>query len=141
MQESVEAFWANFEKETGEKVLAKTMGQYFSTPKDRGDWGLIVLSPTALRFRKTPSENWFASMFKASSVSVPTKSEADLVIPYASISKISTPSKKFLDFLFGSPYLVIIVSFQNEDGDHEGRFAVDPKGDFHAKLMDLAKKI
>jgi len=62
MQVDVEAFWANFEKEIGEKIISRTMGQHFSTRKSQGEWGLLVLSETALRFRPTPGENWFDSI-------------------------------------------------------------------------------
>ncbi len=30
VQADIEAFWANFEKEIGENILSKTMGQHFS---------------------------------------------------------------------------------------------------------------
>lgn len=140
MDETVEVFWANFEKQTGEKVIAKTMGQYFAAPKDRGDWGLLVLSPIGIRFRRTPGENWFASLFKASAPSVTIGSEADIFIPYASITNISNPPRKFLDFLFGTPFLAIIIAFEKNGEDQEVRFAVDPKGDFYAKLREITKK-
>lgn len=145
MEQSVEAFWENFEKETGEKVLAKTMGQYFSSPKDRGDWGLLVLSTTTVRFRKTPGENWFASLFRASATSVPQKSEEDLVIPFASITGLKTPPKKFLDFLFGSPFLSFTIEYVKNTFEameaaepRTARFAVDPKNDFFTKLKETA---
>jgi len=140
MDETVEAFWEKFEKQTGEKVIARTMGQYFAAPKDRGDWGLLVLSPTGIRFRKTPGENWFASLFKASAPSVSLGSEEDIFIPFASITKISNPPRKFLDFLFGTPFLAIIIAFEKNGEGQEVRFAVDPKGDFYAKLEEFTKK-
>lgn len=139
MEQSVEAFWENFERETGEKVLAKTMSQRFPSSKDRGDWGLLVLSPTGLRFRKTPGENWFASLFRASSPSVPGKSEEDLVIPFSSIVSISSPPKKFLDFLFGSPFQSLKIEFTKNDAREDVRFAVDPKTVFFTQLRELAK--
>jgi len=139
MEQSVEAFWENFERETGEKVLAKTMSQRFTSSKDRGDWGLLVLSPTGLRFRKTPGENWFASLFRASSPSVPGKSEEDLVIPFSSIVSISSPPKKFLDFLFGSPFQSLKIEFTKNDAREDVRFAVDPKTAFFTQLRELAK--
>jgi hypothetical protein len=139
MEQSVEAFWENFEKETGEKVLMKTMSQRFASSKDRGDWGLLVLSPSVLRFRKTPGENWFSSLFRASSPSVPGKSEEDLVIPFSSIASISTPPKKFLDFLFGSPFQNFKVEFTKNEARENVRFAVDPKNNFVARLKELAK--
>ncbi|MDP2790979.1 MAG: hypothetical protein Q8O15_04375 [Rectinemataceae bacterium] len=134
MDESVEAFWAGFERETGEKALCRTMGQYFPSPKDRSDWGLLVLSPTGLRFRRTPGENWFASMFKASSPALSSRSEDDLVIPYPSIIRISLPPKKFLDFLFGTPFSAFTLYYHGEGGEKEARFAADPKSDIIARL-------
>lgn len=140
MEESVEAFWARFERETGEPVLSKTMGQYFSSPKDRGDWGLFVLSPTGLRFRKTPGQNWFASLFKAASASPVLTAEEDIFIPFASISRISRPRAKFLDKLFGTPFFGILVEFQSEGLTREARFALDPKSDIPARLAEFLKK-
>ena len=139
MEQSVEAFWENFERETGEKVLEKTMSQCFASPKDRGDWGLLVLSATSLRFRKTPGENWFASLFKASSPSVSGKNEEDLVIPFSSIVSISSPPKKFLDSLFGSPFQTLRIEFTKRDAHDNVRFAIDPKNAFYAKLKELAR--
>jgi len=63
VQADIEAFWANFEKEIGEKILSKTMGQHFSSRNHRG-MGLLVLTPSAIRFRPTPGENWFQSLFR-----------------------------------------------------------------------------
>lgn len=134
MDESVEAFWAGFERETGEKVLCRTMGQYFPSPKDRSDWGLLVLSPSGLRFRKTPGENWFASMFKTSAPSVPVRSEDDLLIPFASILRVAVPPRKFLDFLFGTPFCAFTVYYHHEGEDKEARFAADPKSDILTRL-------
>jgi len=139
MDESVEAFWAGFERETGEKVLCRTMGQYFPSPKDRSDWGLLVLSPTGLRFRKTPGENWFASMFKASAPSVSARSEDDLFIPYASITRLTLPPRKFLDFLFGTPFSAFTVHYHHDGQDKEARFAADPKSDILARLRASLK--
>jgi hypothetical protein len=146
MDDTAEAFWAGFEKEIGEPVLARTMGQYLASSKDRGDWGLFVLSPSGLRFRRTPGENWFASLFRSSSVSVPKEKEADIVIPYADITRIAFPPKKFLDALFGSPFLVFSVFYKESGAAPEGegceaRFAIDPKSDIPARLKEFAKTL
>lgn len=140
MEENVEAFWAKFEQETGEKVLAKSMGQYFATPKDRGDWGLFVLSASGIRFRKTPGENWLASLFKTSSSSAAISGEEDIYIAYESIMSITSPPRKFLDFLFGTPFLTVTIAYAINEAKREARFAVDPKGEVLAKLKELAKK-
>jgi hypothetical protein len=134
---SVEQFWQDFEKQTGEKVVAKTMGQSFASPSDRGDWGLLVLSPTSLRFRKTPGENWFATLFKAAKPQVPENLEDDLVIPFSEITSIISPQKKFLDFLFGSPFFTFTVEYTQVGVAKSIRFAVDTKNDFFAELQKL----
>ncbi|MCE5256258.1 MAG: hypothetical protein LLF89_05345 [Spirochaetaceae bacterium] len=145
MDKSVEEFWEEFEKETGEKVLAKTMGQSFSSSNDRGDWGLLVVTPTCIRFRKTPGENWFATLFKTSRPKVPVKSEEDLVIPFSSIVSLVPPPRKFLDFLFGSPFFTFTVHYKTgfseelaETPVSKIRFAVDPKSDFFVQLKQKA---
>ncbi|MCX7027781.1 MAG: hypothetical protein NT061_09925 [Spirochaetes bacterium] len=137
MDENIEAFWANFEKEVGEKVLEKTMGQHFPSPKGNGSWGLLVLTPSGLRFRPTPSQNWFASIFKSAPSTVPSQSEEDLLIPFSSISRLSNPPKKFLDFLFGSPFLEIHLFYQKDGREEEARFSVDPKSGFKKKLQEF----
>ncbi len=140
MEESVEVFWANFEKETGEKVLARTMAQRFSSPKDRGDWGLLVLSPTGLRFRPTPGQNWFSSLFKASSAPVPSAANEDVFITYSSMLSLQSPGRKFLDFLFGTPFLAFNIQYKNPAGEGHVRFAVDPKSDFLDTLKAMREK-
>jgi len=140
MEESVEIFWANFEKETGEKVLARTMAQRFSSPKDRGDWGLLVLSPTGLRFRPTPGQNWFSSLFKASSAPVSLRANEDIFIPYGTMVSMQTPGRKFLDFLFGTPFLAFEIRFGSSEGEQQLRFAVDPKSDFLVSLKKMIEK-
>jgi hypothetical protein len=134
MEKSAEAFWAAFETETGEKVLSKTMGQIFDSPSDRGDWGLLVLSPSSFRFRKTPGQNWFASLFKASSPPPPQTAADDLVIPLTSIKNLKLPPKKLLDMLFGSPFVIFTLEHETFSGAVKTRFGVDPKSEFFISL-------
>ncbi len=140
MEESVEVFWATFEKETGEKVLARTMAQRFSSPKDRGDWGLLVISPTGLRFRPTPGQNWFASLLKASSAPVPAQANEDIFIPYTTIISLQNPGRRFFDFLFGTPFLAFDIRYNSPKGEEQIRFAVDPKSDFLTALKTMRDK-
>lgn len=136
MDVSVEEFWRNYEREIGEKVIARTMAQCFASAKDRGDWGLLVLSESALRFRKTPGENWFSSLFRASAPRLEDTKVENTNIPFASITSITDPPKKLLDVLFGSPFSQFIVHFSDLGGEKALRFAVDPKCDLLARLKD-----
>ena len=139
MDMSVEEFWQNYEREIGEKVLSRTMAQCFVSAKDRVDWGLLVLSASALRFRKTPGENWFSSLFRASSPKIQDTKVENTTIPFTSISSISDPPKKLLDILFGSPFSQFIVHYADLAGEKALRFAVDPKCDLVAKLKACIK--
>lgn len=136
---SIEAFWADFERQTGEPVLCRTMGQMFSAPKDRGDWGLLVLSPTSFRFRKTPGENWFVSVFKASAPVVPRQQEEDMIIPYTAMLDIKPAKKTIVDILFGSPFISFSLIYTKGDETIQVHFAVDPKSDFLSRLKELSK--
>ena len=50
-------FWNAFEKETGEKVEARSIGEWL---QDKGPsmWGLVILTDKSFRFKHLPSENW-----------------------------------------------------------------------------------
>ncbi len=139
MDASVEEFWQNYEREIGEKVLSRTMAQCFVSAKDRGDWGLLVLSASALRFRKTPGENWFSSLFRATPSKLDDTKVENTTIPFTSIASIANPPKKLLDILFGSPFSQFIVNFSDVSGEKSLRFAVDPKCDLLIKLKDCVR--
>jgi hypothetical protein len=140
METSAEEFWSRYEAEVGERVLARTMGQNLFSEKDKGDWGLLVLTEGALRFRKTPGENWFASLFRSSSLSpIPAKAENDIAIPLETIRSVSVPKRRFLDFLFGGPFLVLTVAYDSGNGEEAIRFAVDPKSDLKVLLENRLK--
>ncbi|HEY9054455.1 MAG TPA: hypothetical protein VIO60_06525 [Rectinemataceae bacterium] len=134
MEQSAEEFWKAYEAEIGEPVLARTMGQSFSSRDDRGEWGLIILTPSALRFRETPGENWFASLFKASSSLNREKAKPDLSIPLSDIVSLSAPPRKFLDFLFGSPFFSILIEYTALEDSRQIRFTIDPKSDLPSLL-------
>jgi len=95
VQADIEAFWADFEQEIGEKVLSKTMSQHFTSRKSQGEWGLLVLTPSAIRFRPTPGENWFQSLFRMASPKVPQEQAADIVLPLTYITAIELPKSAF----------------------------------------------
>lgn len=136
MDLSVEEFWQNYEREIGEKIISRTMAQCFVSEKDRGDWGLLVLSSSALRFRKTPGDNWFSSLFKASTTRIQDTKIEDTTIPLTAIREITDPPKKLLDILFGSPFRQINVRFSEPDGERTLRFALDPKSDLLTQLKN-----
>ncbi len=135
MQADVEAFWANFEQEIGETILSKTMGQHFSSRKSQGEWGLLVLTGSAIRFRPTPGENWFQSLFRMAAPKVPQEPLSDIVLPLTFITAIELPKKRFFDFLFSPPFTVFTLRYRLGEEEKSLLLGADPKSEFFDKLL------
>jgi len=60
-------FWQDYEKKTGEKVLARGLGQYisgweeFDSKKQQAMWGLIIATSGGFRFHHFPQKSWLDS--------------------------------------------------------------------------------
>lgn len=124
-EEGAREYWRRFEAELGESIIARTMGQRFESPGDRGSWGLLVLTPTRLIYRKMPSESWVSSLFRAQSVSSQATQVEDSSTDLADILGTTVPKGSLMDRLFGTPFSVFTVSLKGREG--AVRFAVDPK--------------
>ncbi len=135
MQSDVEAFWSDFEKEIGEKILSRTMCQHFNSKKSQGEWGLLVLTASTVRFRPTPGENWFQSLFKMSAPKVTKEPLEDIVLPLGAISSLEFPKKHFLDFLFSPPFTIITLRYTACDEARELRLGIDIKAELYNMLL------
>ena len=135
MQSEVEAFWSGFEKEIGEKILSKTMCQHFNSKKSQGEWGLLVLTESALRFRPTPGENWFQSLFKMAAPKAPQEPLEDTVLPLGSISDLELPRKRFFDFLFSPPFTVITLRYTIDGESRNLLLGIDTKAELFRELL------
>ena len=135
MQTDVEAFWTSFEQEIGDKIISKTMGQHFSSKKSQGEWGLLVLTTLSIRFRPTPGENWFQSLFRMATPKVPKEPASDIVLPLALITSIELPKKHFFDFLFSPPFTIFTLRYRLGDKEHSVLLGADPKSELFTKLI------
>ncbi|MCX8012787.1 MAG: hypothetical protein N3A02_00675 [Rectinema sp.] len=134
-QSETEAFWAQFESEIGEKIVSRTMGQHFREKRDQGEWGLLVLTETTLRFRPTPGENWFDSLFRMATPKVPRKPLDDTVIPLSAIRSLILPRKRFFDLLFSPPYLMFTLVYEAGGMEHSILLGADAKCDLLKNLL------
>jgi len=135
MKTDIEAFWAEFEKEVGEKILSKTMCQHFSSMKSQGEWGLLVLTSSSIRFRPTPGENWFQSLFRIAPPKVREEPIADIILSKDSIDNIELPKKRFLDFLFSPPFTLITVFYTVDNETRTIVLGIDPKSEFFKRIL------
>jgi len=101
----VELYWKRFEQETGERVEARTMGQWFEgASADDGLWGLLVLTDRSVRFRHQPSDNWFSSFVKNQSRSSSPRGPIEIVVPRDRLVGLEEARRGFLDRLFGPAF-------------------------------------
>ena len=103
MADKAAEFWANFEKETGEKVASRCLGEFFPEgDSTQGLWGLLVLTDVSLRFRVTPSDNMMFGLIRRPDSSKKAPAPLDLAIPLTEIRSVYSPKRGFLMKLFGA---------------------------------------
>ncbi|TXT47758.1 MAG: hypothetical protein FD137_1009 [Spirochaetes bacterium] len=136
MDESAQAYWAEFERQTGEKPLAKTMCQKLGSSREKAEWGLLILTETCLRYRRIPGDSWLSSLIGRKEKSPETGLNEDLIVPCGAIKGITRRKKKFLDFFFGSPFDGISISYAITGALESLDLAIDPKSDILGKLEE-----
>ena len=123
-----EDFWRDYEEKTGEKVMARCLGQYVSGWEEfegtTGLWGLIIFTSGGFRFHHFPQHNWLESMIRSSSHEEPK--EKTIFIPKEKIiSARYIEEKSWWKKIFRAnwPHLSIIYNSHpdNSDMDNEGR--------------------
>jgi len=118
MEESVQEFWENMEKEVGEKILVRCLGQCLSGHPDikRERWGVFFLTAGGLFF-KTFKENpgFFETLIHRKRRGEDEVKELFFCIPFHSITHADIPTpKKFPQKIFSRPDEK--TSFTYDDG-------------------------
>jgi hypothetical protein len=138
MADEAAEFWSAFEKETGEKVVARGMGEYFKAQSDSsGLWGLVVLTDKSFRFKHMPSENWISSLFKRMDKSSGPKVPVEITIPLADIVSLDAPKRNLMARLFGPAFPRFHVEgkdIKDAEGVKSYLFSVDPSSGFLTAL-------
>jgi len=113
-------FWREYEEKTGEKVLARTMGQYYSGWDEFGHnndsplWGLAIVTSGGFRFHHFPQQNWLGTLF--GSVSSEAAKEKTLFIPRERIiTAVLHKETNWWKKLFGPAPAVMIIKYRGED--------------------------
>ena len=110
---SVEKFWQDYEKKTGEKVLAKSLCQYISgwAEYDGPLWGLAIATSGGFRFHHFPHEGWLSAMSRATlggeapkekTFFIPRESisSTELIVEKNRLKKIFLPSKETIELQY-----------------------------------------
>jgi hypothetical protein len=139
MADEAAEFWMAFEKETGEKVVARSMGEWFKGGgNEHGYWGLVILTDKSFRFRYMPTDNWILSLFKRADKS---KDKAfDIVVSREDIVRVVAPKRDFLARLFGPAFPRFSVVARGEAGEASHFFSADPSTGLVAALEEAVAR-
>ena len=115
----VEKFWNDYEASVGEKVLAKSLGQYLSGLPQYTQplWGLAIATSGGFRFHHFPHEGWLTAISRATMGGEPPK-EKTFFIPKDSIHcvELIQESRWWKKIIAPScPALVIHCSINGEE--------------------------
>ena len=124
---SADDFWREYEETTGEKVLARTMGQYlsgwdeFDKTANSPLWGLAIVTSGGFRFHHFPQQNWLDAVFRSGAG---TPKEKTLFIPKERIISAVLPKEtKWWKKLLGPALSVLRIQYTDEDG-HEKQLVI-----------------
>jgi hypothetical protein len=123
---SPDEFWADYEKKTGDKVLAFCLGQYLSgwDEFDRPLWGLLIATDGGFRFHHFPHEGWLQALARIGTGGEGPK-ERTLFLPGDRIVSAELRlEKKWWRKLFSPRPPLLVIRYRREDGA-EAELAVE----------------
>lgn len=146
MADEAAEFWSDFERETGEKVVAKAIGEFYEVEDaTNGLWGLLILTDKSFRFKHMPSDNWLSSIFKRAARSAKPREPVELTVAIGDIASVNAPQRSFFARLFGPAFprfaVVVRASADADASASEKRyvFSVDTSGGFLLALEKAAR--
>ena len=91
----IEKFWKEYEESIGEKVLARSLGQYVSGLPQYTQplWGLAIATSAGFRFHHFPHEGWLTAISRTTMGGEAPK-EKTFFIPKDSINSIELVLEK-----------------------------------------------
>ena len=120
-QKSPEDFWIEYEEKTGEKVLARSLGQYISGWEEFGNlpgnplWGLIIATSGGFRFHHFPQANWLTALSRFGSYDPPQ--EKTIFIPGDRIvSAVLHGETKWYKKIFFPAVPRLVIRYRDEAG-------------------------
>jgi hypothetical protein len=140
-QKSPDEFWQEYEEKIGEKVLARSLGQYisgweeFESRRLTALWGLIIATTGGFRFHHFPQQSWL----DAFSRNTETPKDKTIFIPRDNIiSAQITKENRWWIKILKSPSPQLIIRYRNETGE-EKQLLLEADlfhGDFIESLTD-----
>jgi hypothetical protein len=119
---SPDDFWRDYEEQVGEKVLARSMGQYrsgweeFETDKTGPLWGLLIVTSGGFRFHHFPQTSWLDAIFRAGSGAA-AQQEKTIFIPLEKITAVEFRiEKRWWKKILSPTQPELVIRYQNSEG-------------------------
>lgn len=119
---SPEEFWLEYEEKIGEKVIARSLGQYvsgwgeFDNPPGNPIWGLIIATSGGFRFHHFPQVNWLSAVTKLGSLDDPPKEKTIFIPADRIISAILHKEIKWYRKFFFPNTPRLVIRYRDETG-------------------------
>lgn len=114
----VEEFWSATERELGERILVKSLGQYLGGFEGlKGPlWGIFFLTDSSLHFRHFRQENWYSLLLRASG-HPGGDADSAFVIPEADVTEVlhHREASGGIFRLFSAPNPELVIRFRAEN--------------------------
>jgi hypothetical protein len=130
MVDEAAKFWSAFEKETGEKIEARSEGKWFRLP-EKGSAGLLILTDKSFRFKYVPDTS---GSFMGTDISPELEDRAEFTIPRGDIVSVSLPKRGFFAWLARRPFPRCSIVARSASGEKTYVFSADPSGGLIAAL-------
>ena len=120
-----EDFWTEYEKKTGEKVLARSLGQYvsgweeFDNPPGSPMWGLIIATSGGFRFHHFPQANWLTALSRLGSNNNPPKEKTIFIPTDKIISAVLYRETKWYRKIFLPVTPRLVIHYRDEAGEEK----------------------
>jgi hypothetical protein len=122
-----EDFWREYEEKTGERVLARALGQYVSGWDEFGDlsappyggsplWGLIIATSGGFRFHHFPQVNWLSAIMRSGSADDPPAEKTIFIPREKLISAELRKETKWYRKIFSQDVPRLLIRYRAESG-------------------------
>jgi hypothetical protein len=133
-----DGYWKKFSDETGEEVVARSMGQW-KDARGRELWGLLILTDRSFRFRYMPGKAWFTAIVPAARPQAGEEEALEIVVPRRDIKVFESPRRGFLERLFGPPWPSFRLSWIEGNAERSETFMVNDSTKFLAAMDEALK--
>jgi hypothetical protein len=122
---SPDEFWRDYEEKTGEKVIARCLGQYvsgwdgFNNSSKNPLWGLIIATSGGFRFHHFPQQSWLTALSSIGGNYEPPKEKTIFIPGEKIISAVLHRETKWYKKIFSPITPRLVIRYHDETGNEK----------------------